>query len=58
VAHDLGRSFKAWLASLLSPSLYGEGGADALNTEMMVTPGTRSSVARGTTTATSIPVML
>jgi hypothetical protein len=33
VAHDLGRTFKAWLASLLSPSLYGRGGADALNTD-------------------------
>jgi hypothetical protein len=33
VAHDLARTFEAWLASLLSPSLYGQGGADALNTE-------------------------
>jgi hypothetical protein len=33
LAHDLGRTFKAWLASLLSPSLYGQGGADALNTD-------------------------
>jgi hypothetical protein len=33
VAHDLGRSFKAWLASLLSPNLYGQGGAEALDTD-------------------------
>ena len=33
LAHDLGRSFEAWLASLLSPILYGQGGAEALNTD-------------------------
>jgi hypothetical protein len=33
VAHDLGRSFKAWLASLMSPNLYGRGGAEAPNTD-------------------------
>ena len=33
LAHDLGRSFEAWLASLLSPILYGQGGADVLNTD-------------------------
>ncbi len=33
MAHDLGRSFKAWLASLLSPNLYSRGGADAPNTD-------------------------
>ena len=33
MAHDLRRSFKAWLASLLSPILYGQGGAEALNTD-------------------------
>ena len=33
MAHDLGRSFKAWLASLLSPILYGRGGAGALDTD-------------------------
>ena len=33
MAHDLGRSFEAWLATLLSPSLYGQGGPEALNTD-------------------------
>ena len=33
MAYDLGRSFEAWLATLLSPSLYGQGGPEALNTD-------------------------
>jgi hypothetical protein len=58
VAHDLGRSFEAWLASLLSPILYAVRVVLTRSIPTMVTPGTRSSVVRGATTATSIPVML
>ena len=33
MALDLGRSFEAWLATLLFPSLYGQGSPEALNTD-------------------------
>jgi hypothetical protein len=57
LAHDLGRSFEAWLASLLSLSSTVKV-VLRRSIPTMVTPGTRSSVVRGATTARLIPVML